>query len=239
MATTILVAEDEADIRNLLKIGLEEAGYSVIAAANGKEAWDALQSHPIQLAVLDVVMPGLDGFSLLRKIREVSTVPVVFLTARADDIDKVLGLGLGADDYLSKPFSMAELLARIGAHLRRSTEYSSPAGADKARGSSLVTYRDLCIDTDRCCAYRCGELIELSATEYRLLLHFMEHPEKVFTKRQLYAAVWGEEFYYDDNTVMVHISRLRNKIEPDPHEPRYLKTIRGIGYKLHYTGGQP
>lgn len=231
----ILVAEDDADIRNLLRISLQEAGYEVVAAKDGKEAWQVLQAQPCHLAILDVMMPVVDGFSLLRTIREVSTIPVIFLTARTDDIDKVLGLGLGADDYLSKPFSMVELLARVGAQLRRSNEYLAPAG----RSRSLITYGDLCIDKDTCCVYRAGELIELGAKEYKLLLYFMEHPEKVFTKRQLYEAVWGDEFYYDDNTVMVHMSHLRNKIETNPHEPRYLKTVRGIGYKLHDTGGRP
>ncbi len=177
-------------------------------------------------------MPVLDGFNLLRKIRETSTIPVIFLTARTDDMDKVLGLGLGADDYLSKPFSMAELLARVGAQLRRSNEYLSP----KEKSPAVLTYGDLSVDRDKCCVYKAGAPIELGAKEYKLLLFFMEHPEKVFTKKQLYNAVWDEEFYYDDNTVMVHISRMRNRIEADSQKPQYLKTIRGIGYKLHRTG---
>ena len=231
---TILVAEDELDIRNLLKIGLEENGYTVIAASNGKEAWEIVQAQTINLAILDVMMPAMDGFSLLRKIRESCTFPVIFLTARADEIDKVLGLGLGADDYLVKPFSMAELIARVAAQLRRSNEYLSQS--QKGKAPAIVTYGDLSLDKDKCCAYRAGNLIDLDAKEYLLLLFFMEHPEKVFTKRQLYQAVWNGEYYEDDNTVMVHISRLRSKIEAEPQKPRYLKTIRGIGYKLHYTG---
>ncbi|MGI5854407.1 MAG: response regulator transcription factor [Bacillota bacterium] len=233
---TILVAEDELDIRNLLKIGLEENGYTVIAASNGKEAWEIVQAQTINLAILDVMMPAMDGFSLLRKIRESCTFPVIFLTARADEIDKVLGLGLGADDYLVKPFSMAELIARVAAQLRRSNEYLSQS--QKGKAPAIVTYGDLSLDKDKCCAYRAGNLIDLDAKEYLLLLFFMEHPEKVFTKRQLYQAVWNGEYYEDDNTVMVHISRLRSKIEAEPQKPRYLKTIRGIGYKLHYTGDE-
>jgi len=229
----ILVADDEIDIRNLVKIGLEENGYDVLTAEDGQEAWDILSSQEVGLAILDVMMPVLDGFSLLRKIREHSTIPVIFLTARTDDLDKVLGLGLGADDYLAKPFSVRELVARVGAHLRRSHEYLNP----KERvASTTITYGDLSIDNGTCCAFKGGRPIELGAKECRLLLHFMENPERVFTKRQLYQAVWDEELYYDDNTVMVHISRLRSKIEDDPHQPEYLKTIRGIGYKLHYTG---
>jgi DNA-binding response OmpR family regulator len=231
----ILIADDESDIRNLIKISLEENGYTVFAAQNGKEALDILMAQDVHLAILDVMMPVLDGFNLLRKIREHSTIPVIFLTARADDMDKVLGLGLGADDYLVKPFSIAELMARVGAHLRRNNEYLSP----KEKTSACIKYGNLSIDKEKCCTFRDGEPIELGAKEYKLLLYFMEHPEKVFTKRQLYHAVWDEEYYFDDNTVMVHISRIRSRIEDDPQQPKYLKTVRGIGYKLHYTGEKP
>lgn len=228
----ILIADDENDIRNLVKISLEESGYTVLTAQNGKEAWDILASQDIRLAILDVMMPVMDGFNLLRKIREHSTIPVIFLTARTDDMDKVLGLGLGADDYIEKPFSVAELLARVGAQLRRNNEYILRTEKPK----QCITYGKLSIDKEKCCVYKDGELIELGAKEFKLLLFFMEHPEKVFTKRQLYQAVWEEDYYYDDNTIMVHISRIRNRIEDDPQTPVYLKTIRGIGYKLHYTG---
>ena len=198
------------------------------------EAWDILTTREVHLAILDVMMPVMDGFNLLRKIREHSTIPVIFLTARTDDMDKVLGLGLGADDYLAKPFSINELVARVGAQLRRNHEYLSMMKKPEER----ITYGNLCIDKEKCCVYKDGEPIELGAKEYKLLLHFIENPEKVFTKRQLYNAVWDEEYYFDDNTVMVHISRIRNRIEDDPQKPKYLKTIRGIGYKLHYTGEQ-
>lgn len=228
----ILVADDEKDIRDLIKISLEENGYTVLTAQNGKEAWDILRAQEVHLAILDVMMPVMDGFNLLRKIREHSTLPVIFLTARTDEMDKVLGLGLGADDYLAKPFSIAELVARVGAQLRRNNEYLSP----KEKSNSSITYGNLSIDKEKCCAFKNGEPIELGAKEYKLLLYFMEHPERVFTKRQLYQAVWDEDFYFDDNTIMVHISRIRNRIEDDPQKPKYLKTVRGIGYKLHYTG---
>lgn len=232
---TVLIADDEADIRNLIKISLEENGYTVLAAQNGKEALNILLSQDVHLAILDVMMPVMDGFNLLRKIREHSTAPVIFLTARADDMDKVLGLGLGADDYLSKPFSIAELIARVGAQLRRSNEYLLP----KEKAAASILYGHLSIDKEKCCAFKDGSPIELGAKEYKLFLFFMENPERVFTKRQLYHAVWDEDFYYDDNTVMVHISRIRGRIEDDPQKPKYLKTIRGIGYKLHYIGENP
>lgn len=231
----ILIADDEADIRNLIKINLEENGYTVLSAQNGKEALDLLLSEDIHLAILDVMMPIMDGFNLLRKIREYNTIPVIMLTARTDDMDKVLGLGLGADDYLSKPFSVSELIARVGAQLRRSNEYLTP----REKSVTTVTYGNLSMDREKCCAFKDGKPIELGAKEYKLLLYFVENPERVFTKRQLYHAVWEEDYYYDDNTIMVHISRIRSRIEDDPQKPKYLKTIRGIGYKLHYIGEKP
>ncbi len=225
----ILVAEDEKDIRNLLKLQLEQEGYTVFAAKDGIEALEMMQKNNIALAILDVMMPRLDGFNLLRKIRETSRIPVIFLTARGDDMDKILGLGIGADDYLVKPFSIAELVARVGAQLRRSLEYS----CEKKQTSSKIVYGSLCLDIDACCVYKDNKHVELNAKEYLLLKHLMENPERVFTKKQLYKAVWDEDIYYDDNTIMVHISHIRNKIENDPKNPEYIKTIRGIGYKFH------
>jgi len=227
-----LIAEDEDDIRNLLKLQLEQEGYSVFAAKDGIEALEAIQSKDINLAILDVMMPRLDGFNLLRKVRQTSNIPVIFLTARGDDMDKVLGLGIGADDYLVKPFSMAELLARVAAQLRRNLEYSS----QKAQAFSKIEHGSLCLDKDACCIYKNNVMMELNAKEFMLLKHLMENPERVFTKRQLYMAVWNEDSYYDDNTIMVHISHIKSKIEKDPKNPEYIKTIRGIGYKFCKQG---
>ncbi len=191
-----------------------------------------MQNKAIDLAVLDVMMPRLDGFNLLRKIRQTSNIPVIFLTARGDEMDKILGLGIGADDYLVKPFSMAELLARVNAQLRRNLEYSN----QKPPTGNKIEYAGLCLYKDACCVYKDAALIELNAKEYLLLKYFMENPERVFTKKQLYRAVWDEDVFFDDNTIMVHISHIRNKIEADPKNPRYIKTIRGIGYKFHKQG---
>lgn len=228
----VLIAEDEEDIRNLLKLQLEQEGYSVFSAKDGLEALEVVQNKAIDLAVLDVMMPRLDGFNLLRKIRQTSNFPVIFLTARGDEMDKVLGLGIGADDYLVKPFSMAELVARVGAQLRRNHEYSS----HKSHTSSKLVFGGLCLDSDACCVYKNDVLVELNAKEFLLLKYLMENPERVFTKKQLYTAVWNEDIYYDDNTIMVHISHIRTKIETDPKNPDYIKTIRGIGYKFHKQG---
>ncbi|HKM34073.1 MAG TPA: response regulator transcription factor [Lachnospiraceae bacterium] len=225
----ILVAEDEKDIRNLLKLQLEQEGYSVFDARDGIEALEIMQQTAIDLAIFDVMMPRLDGFNLLRKIRQTSNIPVIFLTARGDDMDKVLGLGIGADDYLVKPFSMVELVARVGAQLRRNLEYSSL----KLQTPSKLEFGSLCLDKDACCAYIDNGLIELNAKEYLLLKYLMENPGRVFTKKQLYSAVWDEDSFYDDNTIMVHISHIRNKIEEDSRNPQYIQTVRGIGYKFH------
>lgn len=228
----VLIAEDEKDIRNLLKLQLEQEGYTVFAVKDGIEAFEVIMNEAIDLAVFDVMMPRLDGFNLLRKIRQTCNLPVIFLTARGDEMDKILGLGIGADDYLVKPFNMAELLARVGAQLRRNLEYSF----QKPQSHSKMEYGCLCLDTDACCTYRDDVLVELNAKEYLLLKYLMENPERVFTKKQLYLAVWDEDIYYDGNTIMVHISHLRNKIETDPKNPEYIKTIRGIGYKFHKPG---
>lgn len=225
----VLVAEDEKDIRNLLKLHLEENGYTVFTAADGLEALVVFKNNPINLGIFDIMMPRLDGFNLLRKIRETSQMPVIILTARGDEMDKVLGLGLGGDDYLVKPFSMAELIARVGAQLRRNYEYSENSQMRK----SQLKVGSLSLDEDGCCIYVDGALVELSAKEYLILQFLMKNPDKVFTKKQLYRQVWEEDLYYDDNTIMVHISRLRNKLETDPRNPEYIKTIRGIGYKFH------
>jgi len=224
----ILVAEDETEIRNLIKMNLEQEGYGVYSAADGLEALELTEKNTIDLAILDIMMPGLDGFNLLRKIREQYRFPVILLTARGEDMDKVLGLGLGADDYLVKPFSTAELMARVAAHLRRSRIYSGEEASNRQR----ITFGDLTLDQNGCCVYRNGTVIELNAKEYLLLKHLMENPNRVFTKKQLYHAVWDEDLYYDDNTIMVHISHIRNKIEKDPRNPEYLITIRGLGYKF-------
>lgn len=226
----ILVVDDEKDIRNMLEINLKEQGYNVHTAKDGLEALSIIKSHDINLALLDVMMPMLDGYNLLRRIREITTIPVIFLTARGEEMDKVLGLGLGADDYLVKPFMINELFARISAQLRRSNKYSCLVEESE---KFEITYGNLSLDKKGCCLYKNKEAIELNAKEFMLLLYFMENPGQVFTKKQLYEWVWNEVDYYDENTIMVHISRIRNKIEDNPKDPKYIKTVRGIGYKFN------
>jgi DNA-binding response OmpR family regulator len=229
----ILIAEDEKDLRLLLRMNLAEEGYDVLEAPDGLAAWNLLQHEKIDLALLDVMMPGLDGLNLLCKLREISDMPVIMLTARGEEMDKVLGLNLGADDYLAKPFGMAELMARIAARLRRRRDH---AGI-KYDAATILKAGSLTIDKEGCTACLNRNALELSAKEYMLLCHLMENPGRVFTKRQLYQAVWDEDTYYDDNTIMVHISRLRSKIEADAKNPAFIQTVRGIGYRFCVDGG--
>jgi DNA-binding response OmpR family regulator len=228
----ILVADDEADIRQLLRLELEERSYRVFEAKDGLEAVRIIRQEDIQLAVLDVMMPRLDGFSALREIRGTSSIPVIFLTARGEELDKLVGLGTGADDYIVKPFSAAELIARIEAQLRRRNIYDK-SGVELP---DTITWKSLKLDLKECMLYASGVPVPLHAKEYRMLECMMRHPNKIFTKKKLYAEVWGDDFYEDHNTVMVTMSRLRNKIEPDPRQPEFIITVRGLGYKFNMPG---
>lgn len=225
----ILIAEDDKDLRQLLELHLIKEGFTVYAAENGLKALDIFINNEINLAILDIMMPGLDGFNLLRKIRETSEIPVMFLTARGEDPDKILGLGLGADDYMVKPFNPIELIARVHSQLRRSYKYKV---ALKIPDNLIIEIGDLTIDKNSYSVYKDDIQLECNGKELKLLQIFMENVGRVYTKKHLYEAVWEEPYYGDDNTIMVHISHLRDKIEDNPKTPQYIKTIRGIGYKL-------
>lgn len=222
----ILIAEDEQDIRELLELHLIKEGYNVHLASNGEEALDIFKKHEIDLALLDIMMPKIDGLKVLKHIREKSEIPVIFITARDEESDKILGLGLGADDYVIKPFSPIEIIARVQAHLRRYYKYSNKVQ------KSEIKIGQLKIDKESCIVYKNEKEIILNAKEFKILEILMENVGKVYTKKQLYEIVWEEPYYGDSNTIMVHISHIREKIEDNPKSPIYLKTIRGIGYKL-------
>ncbi|MEW8955644.1 response regulator transcription factor [Clostridium sp.] len=222
----ILIAEDEQDLRDLVKLHLSKEGFNVLSASNGAEALELFKANHIDLAILDVMMPYMDGFQVLKYIREVSEIPVIFVTARGEDTDKILGLGLGADDYVVKPFSPIELMARVQAQLRRYYKYTN------GKTNTEIAIGDLVLHKDSCTIYKNNDALELNAKEYRIMELLMDNPGKVYTKKQLYENVWQDTYYGDDNTIMVHISHLRDKIEENPRSPKYLKTIRGIGYKL-------
>jgi len=229
MVLKILVAEDESDLLELLKDNLLREGHEVYTAENGVIAWNIFLNNKIDLCILDVMMPEIDGFKLIQKIRERSEVPVIFLTARANETDRVLGLSLGGDDYLVKPFSMAELKARIQVQNRHIQKYKVK---HQNIAENTLTSGNIRLDLDEVVCYKNDEVIPLGAKEFLLLKFFMENQGRVFTKKQLYNIVWQDSYLYDDNTVMVHLSRLRSKIENDPRNPKFLITIRGIGYKF-------
>ena len=225
MAYTVLVADDEAEIRSLLRLYLEKDGYRVLEAGDGIHAVSLLQKEEIDLVLLDIMMPGLDGYQVLRKLRQQSNIPVMILSAKGADEDKILGLDLGADDYLAKPFNPLEAMARINSNIRRFYSLGAKGG-----GIKELKVRDLRLDTASCMVYRGETPIQLTAIEYKLLRLFMENPGKVFTKQQLYEEGWGEQFVVADNNIMVCISKLRSKLSEDANE--YIKTIRGLGYRL-------
>lgn len=219
----ILIAEDNKDLRELLYEQLTGEGYSVISAANGKEAYDLFASESPDLAILDIMMPLMDGFSLLTKIRETSEMPVIFLTARGDEIDKVSGLRLGADDYLVKPWGMNELFARIEVQKRHMKSETLP--------SDVVICGNLRMDFQNGIIENNGTAIALNSKEYHILKYLSENAGRVVTKKQIYQAVWQEDYVYDDNTVMVQISHLRAKIGDDTN--KHIDTLIGIGYRFH------
>lgn len=229
MKYVILIADDEAEIRDLLKLYLENSGYDVREAADGLEALEVLEKEHVDLAVLDVMMPRMNGLHVLKKIRETSNIPVLVFSAKDADSDKILGLNLGADDYLTKPFNPLEAVARIQSNIRRFYSLGGHDGKMESETANLKV-RDLTLDTESCVLYREKEPIELSSVEYRIMYMFMEHPGKVFTKGQIFQAGWNEEYMDDDNNVMVCISKLRAKLSNDGS--KYIKTVRGLGYRL-------
>lgn len=219
----ILIAEDEQDLRVLLREQLSGAGYTVIEAENGMEALQLFKSEAPDMAVLDVMMPVMDGFSLLAQIRETSDMPVIFLTAKGEEIDKVSGLRLGADDYLVKPWGRSELLARIEVQKRHMKR------ADNSE--SVLISGDLWMDFGNGIIKNDGEVLNLNAKEYHILKFFAENTGKVLTKKQIYQEVWQDEYIYDNNTIMVHISHLRSKIDDESYH--HIETLIGIGYRFN------
>ena len=244
MAYTILIADDEAEIRELLRLYLENENYTVLEAADGPETLRLFGTQHVDLCVLDVMMPGMDGFHVLRELRKVSNLPVLMLSARDQDADKILGLNLGADDYLAKPFNPLEAVARVNSAIRRfyslgaDSALSGPealAGrivpAGNTAPAARLAVRDLELDEDACVLQKGSRQIELTPVELLIMKMFMRQPGKVFTKQQIYECGWEETYVVSDNNIMVCISKLRAKLDPD--DPgRYIRTIRGLGYRL-------
>jgi DNA-binding response OmpR family regulator len=236
MPHRILVAEDQADIRDLIELNLRQAGYEVTAVVDGQAALDSEAATASDLLVLDLMMPRLDGLEVCKALRSRGrATPILMLTAKSTELDRVLGLELGADDYLTKPFSMAELLARVKALLRRA-ELLRAAQAAPAQKGAVVRNGELEIDPARrqvrIHSKDGGRALEFTALEFDLLLHFTSHPGRVFSRAQLLDAVWGYSHDGYEHTVTTHINRLRAKVEQDPMQPRFILTVRGAGYKM-------
>lgn len=227
----ILVVDDEKNISDILRINLEKEGYRVSVAMDGEEGLSKALSENPELVLLDVMLPGMDGFEVCKRIRQKSEVPIVMLTARGEEIDKILGLELGADDYVTKPFSVRELLARVKANLRRTVPAREDDGTGAGDGD--IKIGEIQINTERYELRKNGRPIELTLREFELVKFLAETPNRICSRDTILRKVWGYEYVGDDRTVDVTISRLRDKIEDNPSEPKYIMTRRGIGYYFY------
>ncbi len=228
MNECILAADDDREIVKAIAILLEKEGYRVLKAYDGMQALDLLVQNSVQLVIMDVMMPKLDGLSAVMRIRERQNIPIIVLSAKSEDTDKVLGLSMGADDYVAKPYNSAELVARVKSHLRR---YTSLGDIYTANQDKLTNGR-LCYHIAEKILYVDGEAVRLTATETKIIELLMKNPGRVFPAEEIYERVWEEQNFVSENTVMVHIRRIREKIEWNPKEPEYLKVVWGIGYKM-------
>ena len=224
----ILVCDDDKDIVEAIEIYLTQEGHHILKAYDGEQAIQVLKNNPVDLLIIDVMMPKLDGIRATLKIREKNALPIIILSAKSEDADKILGLNVGADDYVTKPFNPLELVARVKSQLRRYTQLG--AAAEK-RGNIYET-GGLMIDDDRKEVTVDGETVKLTPIEYRILLLLVKNQGRVFSTNQIYESIWEEEAIAADNTVAVHIRHIREKIEINPKEPRYLKVVWGLGYKV-------
>ncbi len=231
MKYKILVVEDDKDIAELIRLYLENEGYEIVLAEDGIVGYEVLQEGQINLAVVDIMLPKMNGYDLVKKARENSNIPIIILSAKNLDSDKILGLDLGADDYLTKPFNPLELVARVKSNIRRYYNLGSIQGDAGSTGKRWQV-GELVLDEDSVTLTKAGKEVAITPTEYKMMALFMKSPGKVFTKKQIYQEVSGESYVNDDNTLMVHISNLRDKIEENPRTPKYIKNVRGIGYKI-------
>ncbi|MBM7588005.1 DNA-binding response OmpR family regulator [Bacillus pakistanensis] len=225
----VLIADDDQEIRDLLKKYLEREMYEIDVAVNGEEALQLFEQNKYNLIILDLMMPRIDGIEVCRRLRDKTNVPILMLTAKDHETDKIVGLSIGADDYITKPFSINEVVARVKALLRRFMVLGSDG---ISLDSSSLKFKGLTLDLKKCTVIIRGEERSLTAKELELLKFFVTHPEQVFTKTQVFRNVWGSAYIEDDNTVMVHIRKLRKKIEADPSNPQFIQTVWGIGYKF-------
>lgn len=226
----ILVVDDEVEIADLIEIHLTNEGYRVSKAASGAQALQLLQTETVHLIILDIMMSGMDGLEVCRRVRRESNTPIIFLSAKAEDMDKILGLSTGADDYLTKPFNMLELLARVKAQLRRYLQLNPRP--EQASSPDVIDLGELVIDQLSHLVAAYGQDVHLTPTEFDILVLLASHPGRVFSAEEIFSRVWQEKYFDSNNTVMVHIRKLREKLEIDPQHPQLIRTVWGIGYKL-------
>lgn len=225
----ILVCDDDREIVDAIEIYLVQEGYRILKAYDGQQAVEMLEKEDVQLLIIDVMMPRLDGIRATLKIREKSSIPIIMLSAKSEDVDKILGLNIGADDYITKPFNPLELIARVKSQLRR---YIKLGNMQTSESEEIYTCGGLAVNDDLKEVTVDGEIVKLTPIEYNILLLLIKNQGKVFSIEQIYESIWNEEAIGADNTVAVHIRHIREKIEINPKEPRYLKVVWGIGYKI-------
>ncbi|MBA4536343.1 response regulator transcription factor [Bacillus aquiflavi] len=229
MKHNVLLVEDDESIAEMVESHLLKEGFIVKVAYDGEEAVHTFLNDSFDIILLDLMLPKLDGMTFMKIIREKSLIPILIMSAKDSDVDKALGLGFGADDYISKPFSMIELTARVKAAIRRATDYTQ---SKREEGKNFLQIGNLQVDLSNYSVVKNGEKLQLTAKEFNILKLFVQNPSRVYTKEQIYNLIWHEDYYGDENIINVHIRRIREKIEENPSSPQYIKTLWGIGYKL-------
>ena len=232
---TILICDDDKEIASAISIYLEHEGYQTLQAHDGRQALEVLEQNDVHLIIMDVMMPQLDGVMATREIRKSRNIPIIMLSAKSEDTDKIIGLSLGADDYVTKPFNPLELIARVKSQLRRFTVLGSLPSEEK----NVFSVGGLTLDDNKKNVSVDGEEVRLTPLEYKILLLLTKNPGRVFSIEEIYERVWGEDAFGAENTVTVHIRRIREKIEINPKEPKYIKVVWGIGYKMEGLDGAP
>ncbi|WP_059050200.1 response regulator transcription factor [Paenibacillus senegalimassiliensis] len=232
MEGKIFMVEDDPSISTMVQDYLTKEGYDITLVSDGEQALQQFVPGSYDLVLLDLMLPKRSGLEVLEHIRRLSRVPILILSAKDNEVDKALGLRIGADDYIAKPFSLMELAARVQASIRRATLYSSQEQVEQDASPQLLSLGDLTVDPDNFTVIKRDQEISLTPKEFQILKLFLQHPTRVYTKAMLYQQVWNEEYYNDDNVINVHMRRLREKIEDDPSHPRYIRTLWGIGYRL-------
>ncbi|MCM1989926.1 response regulator transcription factor [Oceanirhabdus seepicola] len=230
MDINVLVVDDEKEICELIEIYLEKEGYNVFKAYDGLEAVNIIRKEDVNLALIDIMIPEINGYKVVKKIRDGGKIPIIMISAKSEPQDKILGLDLGADDYITKPFNPLELVARVNAQLRRFYEFNEVKTEQSVE--KIIKHKELTLDTGRCLLLKGEKEINLTSKEFKIMAMLMRRIGQIFTKKQIYEEVWEEQYFGEDNVIMVHMSKLRDKIEDIPKEPKYLKTVRGLGYKV-------